>query len=130
MRSQWTKNTQDDNNYNELDTSNNNNLSSSPNQANIYDNLLSEADSPLSNFATISNVFLTSTDTLPDIPSGVKQYIDVALEKQTLEIKTLFQHLQGLFLLSLNISQEPNNIGDASNVRSTYHSINLNNDND
>ena len=105
-RSQRTKNAQDNNNYNEPDTTNNNNLSSS-NQADIYDSLLSEADSPPFNFATTFNVFLTSTDTLPDILPGVKQYIDVALEKQTLEIKTLFQHLQGLPLPFLICHKNP-----------------------
>lgn len=128
-KTQQTKKKQN-NDEPETSNSNNNNISTSPNEPNTLDNLSSGADSPPPNFATTSNTFSSSTDTSSEIPPGVKQYIDAALNKQTLEIKALFQRLQSRPLLPLNTPHDLDNDGDAYNHRTTNRSSYQNNDND
>src|ERR1043165_6831346 len=125
-RSRQNKNIQNDN---EPDTSNNNNLSSSPNQPNLFDNLSSGADSPTANFATTSKVFATNTETSSEIPPGVKLYIDSAFEKQTLEIRALFQCLQNRPLLPLNTLHDSDNDHNANEYQNINRSTIPNNDN-
>src|ERR1044072_2929545 len=89
------KNYQTKKKVNNDETENNNNIESpTPNGENTYYNLFNEAESPPSNLATTSNAFPTTIDTSSDIPLGVKRYIDMAFEKQTLELKTILQRSQ------------------------------------
>src|ERR1044072_8844985 len=55
-----------------------------------------------SNFAETSEESTISDNTSSDIPLEVKSYIDAAFEKQTLELKALFQHLNNAILFSSN----------------------------
>src|ERR1043165_8406696 len=89
------KNYQTKKKVNNDETENNNNIESpTPNGENTYYNLFNEAESPPSNLANTSNAFPTTIDTSSDIPLGVKRYIDMAFEKQTLELKTILQRSQ------------------------------------
>jgi hypothetical protein len=71
-KSQQNKNKQNNDVPETSNNNNNNNLSSLPNEADTFDTPFSDINSPLSNFASTSNVFPTSTETSSEIPSGVK----------------------------------------------------------
>jgi hypothetical protein len=112
-------------NNNESETDNNN-VSSSPDEENTHNKPSPEAESPTSNFGTISNGLSTSTNTLSEIPLRVKQYIDVTFEKQTLEIKAFLQGLHNNSSLPHISSHNLDSDSDTNSNRNINRFGNLN----
>ena len=84
------------------------------NEASISDNLFPEVELTTSNFATSSKVLSTNNNVSPEIPLEVKQYINAAFEKQTLEIKALFQNFQSSSSLPPNAIHDLDSDTDAN----------------
>src|ERR1043165_92215 len=112
-------------NNNETETANNN-VSSSPDEENTHNNPSLKAESPTFDFTTISNCLSTGTNTLSEIPLGVKQYIDATFEKQTLEIKAFLQGLHNNSSLSHISSHNLNSDSDTNSNRNINCFGNLN----
>ena len=85
------------------------------------DNISSEARVPLpSNTATTSETSTNTNNASSDVPLGVKRYIDTAFEKQTHELKALFQHLNNATLFSLHTVHNLESDSDANSNHTTY----------
>src|SRR3989337_306418 len=80
------------------------------NETNISENLFHDVEFTVSNFTTLSRTVPTHTNASSVVPPEVKQYIDAAFEKQTLEIKALFQTLQS----GSSFPSNNNNLHDSS----------------
>src|ERR1043165_8097352 len=80
------------------------------------------------NVATTSKTSTSGKDPSTDIPLSVKQYIDAAFERQTLELKALFQHLNSnnSNLFPSNTQHEPDTNTDANTHHETNHHIDRN----
>src|SRR3989337_4548240 len=92
------------------------------NETNISENLFPEVEFTASNFATSSRTVPANTNTSPVVPPEVKQYIEAAFERQTLEIKALFQTLQS----SSSFSSNNNNLHDSSSDTDPNNNRNTN----
>src|ERR1043165_9371394 len=115
-------------NINEEPETNSNNLLSSLHEKNTDNNILQDTISSHNNAATTSNALPLNTDPSFEVPPEVKRYINAAFEKQTLEIKALFQRLQTPPSFSFNNPHDLNSDSDANSNRGTNNNINNNNE--
>ena len=112
--------------------SNNNDILLSPDDDNTFgNNTRQEAqDHIFLNVATTSKASTNITDLSSDIPPNVKHYIDAAFERQTLELKTLFQSLndKNSNLFPSNTQHDPDTDSDANTHQygNTARQTNLN----
>ena len=92
----------------------NNNEPEINNEASTSDNLFPEVELTTSNYATSSKVLSTNNNVSPEIPLEIKQYINAAFKKQTLEIKALFQNFQSSSSLPPNAIHDLDSDTDAN----------------
>src|ERR1043165_6300226 len=109
---------------NDLETNDNDILPTHNNTETLNERISPEARVPISsNFAKTSKESTISDNTSSDILLGVKRYIDAAFEKQTLELKALFQHLNNATLFSSNTVHDLETDSDTnSNHIANFHS--------
>jgi len=84
------------------------------------DNISPELHVPISsNIAATSETSTNSDNSISDIPLGVKRYIEAAFEKQTRELKALFQHLNNTTSVSSNKAHNLETDSDANSNHAT-----------